>query len=195
MLFRRIVEVAARDEKHVDSTNLGEDWTEKTLEDLRQPNSNIQKGKREINPDEEMTWYRKVRIRSYIDEAYDGATRDWAIVDVPLSTSRVKLDGVGGASREIMGRYNSLRRGKFIAEDDAVKDRMWTKLTKGLVVNEAIQRRGYEFEETEYFYYVFEYLRSVSTISHHSCLSFRLLTIAPGGCAGARRDVRRNPPP
>lgn len=40
---------------------------------------------------------------------------------------------------------------------------MWTEITKDLVSEEAIKEVGYEFEETEEFYYVMEYLRYVST--------------------------------
>ncbi|KAF3002318.1 hypothetical protein E8E14_005025 [Neopestalotiopsis sp. 37M] len=36
---------------------------------------------------------------------------------------------------------------------------MWTEITKDLVVREAIERLGYEYEETEYFFYVMEYLK------------------------------------
>lgn len=35
---------------------------------------------------------------------------------------------------------------------------MWTEITKDLVTREAIERMGYEYEETEWFYYVMEYL-------------------------------------
>ncbi|KAH8661937.1 hypothetical protein BX600DRAFT_437371 [Xylariales sp. PMI_506] len=36
---------------------------------------------------------------------------------------------------------------------------MWTEITKDLVVREAIEQLGYEYEETEWFFYVMEYLR------------------------------------
>ncbi|RHZ61338.1 uncharacterized protein CDV56_107830 [Aspergillus thermomutatus] len=39
------------------------------------------------------------------------------------------------------------------------RDRLWTEITKDLVVKEAIERAGYEYEETESFYYIFSYLR------------------------------------
>ena len=39
---------------------------------------------------------------------------------------------------------------------------MWTEITKDLVSEEAIKEVGYEFEDTEEFYYVMEYLRYVS---------------------------------
>lgn len=36
---------------------------------------------------------------------------------------------------------------------------MWTEITKDLVVREAIEEIGYDYEETEFFFYVFQYLR------------------------------------
>ncbi|KAK1837089.1 hypothetical protein QBC39DRAFT_3035 [Podospora conica] len=36
---------------------------------------------------------------------------------------------------------------------------MWTEITKDLVIREAIEEMGYEYEETEYFYYIMTYLR------------------------------------
>lgn len=39
---------------------------------------------------------------------------------------------------------------------------MWTEVTKDLVVREAIEECGYEYEETELFFYVMQYLKYVS---------------------------------
>jgi hypothetical protein len=152
---------------------------------------------------------RKADNRAYIGEAYNGATRDWAIVDVPPGTERVRMDGVGGGSQEITWqRYNGVRRSKFVPQSkekmvvDPRRDNagleidihassrrkhgskvyraessdrrvgvprgppnrigdLWTEITKDLVVAEAIQQLGYDFEETEYFFYVLQYLRYV----------------------------------
>ena len=139
---------------------------------------------------EEAEYYNeRTRERSYIGEGYNGATRDWAIVDVPPGTRRVEMEGVGGAHQEVTWqRYNGVRRSKFIAEDDAyegalveapppvdTRDRgrrfvgqksktegMWTEITKDLVSEEAMKEMGYEYEETEFFYYIMSYLRYVS---------------------------------
>lgn len=119
--------------------------------------------------------------RAYIGEAYNGATKDWAIVDVPPGTKRVALEGVGGGSEEITWqRYNGVRRSRFIPEGPPLEERSstrreisvsrrepvieqkWTEITKDLVVREAIEQMGYEFDETEYFFYIIEYLRYVS---------------------------------
>ena len=129
---------------------------------------------------------RRMKERGYIGEAYNGATRDWTIVDVPPGTQRVTMDSVGGASEEITWqRYNGVRRSNFIPERErevelydhsreerpsrryvAERDRhsgMWTEITKDLVVREALEELGYEFDETEFFFYVMDYLRYVST--------------------------------
>ncbi|OQV03937.1 hypothetical protein CLAIMM_08907 [Cladophialophora immunda] len=160
---------------------------------------------------EEAEYYNaRAMDRAYIGEAYQGATRDWEIVDVPPGTRRVKMDGAGGASQEITWqRYNGVRRSKFMPDgvderyDSAVarplpapapplpaplpapipvhppaplpsangeigrrygkerdpKDGLWTEVTKDLVVKEAIQEMGYEYEETDDFYYIIAYLR------------------------------------
>ena len=136
---------------------------------------------------EEAEYYnRRAQERSFPGEAYHGATRDWAIVDVPPGTERVQMDGIGGASQEVTWqRYNGVRRSKFMpdgGDDFAVvgpqdfgppdrrryvgmhdkRENMWTEITKDLVVKEALEQAGYDFEETEYFYYVIAYLRYVS---------------------------------
>ncbi|KAJ6446833.1 2-isopropylmalate synthase [Purpureocillium lavendulum] len=36
---------------------------------------------------------------------------------------------------------------------------MWTEITKDLVVREAIEQMGYEYEETKWFFYIMDYLR------------------------------------
>lgn len=121
---------------------------------------------------------RKALERGFPGEAINGATRDWAVVDVPPGTSRVRMDGIGGGAQEITWqRYNGVRRSKFLSGDDEratdfglpapapakpkTKD-MWTEITKDLVLKEAIDSMGYDYEETDYFFYVMEYLKYVS---------------------------------
>jgi len=137
---------------------------------------------------------RRALERTYPGEAYNGATRDWSIIDVPPGTERIRMDGVGGGTQEVTwSRYNGVRRSRFVDGErefdtpyglgapDTVDDRrlivasrsgevgrtrkseMWTEITKDLVSKEAIEHMGYDYEETEYFYYVMVYLRYVST--------------------------------
>ncbi|KAF2803343.1 uncharacterized protein BDZ99DRAFT_171099 [Mytilinidion resinicola] len=124
--------------------------------------------------EEEADFYnRKMAERAYIGEAYNGATKDWAIVDVPPGTNRVRMEGQGGGAQEVTWQaYNGVRRSKFIAQDEEIssgfgvpekskpktKD-MWTEITKDLVIKEAIESMGFDYEETEFFFYVMEYLR------------------------------------
>jgi hypothetical protein len=126
--------------------------------------------------DDEAEYYnRKAMERAYPGEAYNGATKDWAIVDVPPGTNRVRMDGIGGGAQEITWqRYNGVRRSKFITGDEEratdfgmpapvsskpkTKD-MWTEITKDLVIKDAIEAMGYDYEETDFFFYVMEYLR------------------------------------
>ena len=150
--------------------------------------------------EEEAEYYnRRAQERAYIGEGYNGATKDWAIVDVPPGTKRVNMEGIGGGREEITWqRYNGVRRSKFVADEEIyggemevaitdtkvtdtkvvdTRDRgrrfvgqkpktetMWTEITKDLVIKEAIEESGYDFEETEFFFYVMSYLRYVSTI-------------------------------
>lgn len=163
---------------------------------------------------------RRVTSRGYPGEAWNGATKDWGLVDIPPGTERVEMDGVGGGRQEITwNRYNGDRHGKFYTGDrvyqepygngrlDAgpppaslrppsrggeredinihitersggaeaaapsrrrTRDRMWTEVTKDLVIKEAIEEKGYEYEETDQYFYVMEYLQYVrSLISPH----------------------------
>lgn len=120
-------------------------------------------------------------------EASNGPTRDWTIVDVPRGTERAAMEGAVTSSQEITWqRYNGVRRSKepagtnqdaydnrrFVAERDHF-DGMWTEITKDLVVKEAIEQLGYEFDETEYFFYIIAYLRYVS---HRASGGFPWLT-------------------
>jgi hypothetical protein len=159
------------------------------------PRSRAYPSRDERDVAEEAAYYNeRARERSYIGEGYNGATRDWAIVDVPPGTRRVEMEGMGGAHQEVTWqRYNGVRRSKFIAEDEphggevvrrerdieieiGTRDRgrrfvkeksktegMWTEITKDLVSEEAMKEMAYEYEETEFFYYVMRYLRFVSS--------------------------------
>lgn len=50
------------------------------------------------------------------------------------------------------------RRGSAPAAQKT-RSEMWTEITKDLVIREAIEELGYEYEETEWFFYVMTYLR------------------------------------
>lgn len=158
---------------------------------------------------EEAEYYNQRALdRAYVGEAHHGSTRDWALVDVPPGTNRVRMDGAGGGAQEITWqRYNGVRRSKFFPDgadegytgeigrhtplpapipepryspapaangeigkrygkERSPTDGLWTEVTKDLVVKEAIQEMGYEYEETDDFYYIISYLRYVSITTH-----------------------------
>ncbi|KAI1475235.1 hypothetical protein F4774DRAFT_302039 [Daldinia eschscholtzii] len=58
---------------------------------------------------------------------------------------------------EIQDRRISIRDGD--RAPPRKRSEMWTEITKDLVTREAIERMGYEYEETEWFFYVMQYLR------------------------------------
>lgn len=145
----------------------------------------------------------KVDSRGRMGEAWGGATKNWAIVDVPPGTERIRMDGVGGATTDTTwSKYSGVRRTKFVPERERDRDdlsnrapspppalrgervsvsildrdreieidrrvgrspappkEMWTEITKDLVIREAIEELGYEYEETDQFFYVMDYLK------------------------------------
>lgn len=66
---------------------------------------------------------------------------------------------------EIHDRRISIRESSRPAPKRKEKE-MWTEITKDLVCREAIEQHGYNYEETDYFFYVMEYLRYVSHDPH-----------------------------
>ncbi|KAK5663171.1 hypothetical protein OQA88_6588 [Cercophora sp. LCS_1] len=54
---------------------------------------------------------------------------------------------------EVTDRRVSVRR------PSPQRSEMWTEITKDLVIRESIEELGYEYEETEYFFYIMSYLR------------------------------------
>lgn len=162
---------------------------------------------RPVEDDEAEYITSKVDGRGRMGEAWGGATRDWAIVDVPPGTERIRMDGIGGAATDTTwSKYSGVRRTKFVPERerdirddlsnrapspppglgrervsvsvldrdreieiDRVTDRrqpkeMWTEITKDLVIREAIEELGYEYEETDMFFYVMDYMKYVSLV-------------------------------
>lgn len=132
----------------------------------------------------------------------DSPVDDWAFVDAPPRSARMM-------DRKVVERRYSRERGPrppagdgMLPESEADarggpvgrryvgtksrKERLWTEITKDLVLREAIERAGYEFEETEFFYYIYAYLRYVSWYS----VIVSGLTTSIGGCVRARRPLR-----
>ena len=113
---------------------------------------------------------------------------DWAIISAAPKTEReALLDEISHGPREpalkdkkpkftVSEERHSesdpdFARGKVGRRYIGMKDQrngLWTEITKDLVVKEAIERSGFEYEETVSSYYVFSYLQFVSEcISHY----------------------------
>ncbi|KAJ8111632.1 hypothetical protein ONZ43_g5573 [Nemania bipapillata] len=58
---------------------------------------------------------------------------------------------------EVRDRRISIRGGERLSARK--RDGMWTEITRDLVTREAIERLGYDYEETEFFFYVMKYLQ------------------------------------
>ncbi|KAE8377208.1 hypothetical protein BDV26DRAFT_264126 [Aspergillus bertholletiae] len=104
---------------------------------------------------------------------------DWAIISAaPKAERETLLDEISHGSREpslkdkkpkftVSEERHSesdpdFARGKVGRRYIGMKDQrngLWTEITKDLVVKEAIERSGYEYEETVSSYYVFSYLQ------------------------------------
>lgn len=70
---------------------------------------------------------------------------------------------------------------------------LWTEVTKDLVSKEAIEKLGYEFEETEDFYYVMDCLQYVCPFFYRQILLHHTNT-QTGGRRRARCRHGRSPP-
>ncbi|KAI4197847.1 MAG: hypothetical protein LQ346_002895 [Caloplaca aetnensis] len=95
---------------------------------------------------EEITWqrYNGVRRSKFVaeDDEYRGGVSGGELM-VPREREEV----------------TEIRQGRrYVGEKDP-KEKMWTEITKDLVTEDAIKHMGYDFEETEFFYYIMSYLK------------------------------------
>ncbi|KAL2812376.1 hypothetical protein BJX63DRAFT_247001 [Aspergillus granulosus] len=136
----------------------------------------------EIMEEEDFYRHREPKQSSYSSPSSD--TMDgWAIVQAPKMKHtekelvdireearppkqkhrRPKLAEKEERELEINGDTPSGKVGRrYIGVKDR-KERLWTEITKDLVVKEAIERAGYEYEEMDSFYYIFTNLHPVSS--------------------------------
>ncbi|KAI0435684.1 hypothetical protein F4803DRAFT_557743 [Xylaria telfairii] len=120
----------------------------------------------------EVTWqrYNGVRRSKFIPEREDSPSSSLVPAPVlsepPRESSRERLSvQIYDSKRrdreleveEVRDRRISIRDGD--RHQTRKRDGMWTEITKDLVNREAIDRLGYDYEETEWFFYVMQYLR------------------------------------
>ncbi|PKY06343.1 hypothetical protein P168DRAFT_110063 [Aspergillus campestris IBT 28561] len=73
------------------------------------------------------------------------------------SRQKVALEDKSAPGTEVDGGRGKIGR-RYVGLKDKKND-LWTEITKDLVVKEAIERIGYEYEETASSYYIFSYLQ------------------------------------
>ncbi|KAF3919500.1 hypothetical protein ABW20_dc0100790 [Dactylellina cionopaga] len=83
----------------------------------------------------------------------------WTVVDVPGAGRRITVEGGADLSWN-SSSFNAnagVRRSSKHPEKTA-KGELWTEITKDLVSAESLEEFGYNYEETDNFVYVFDYL-------------------------------------
>lgn len=92
-----------------------------------------------------------------VGREYDDVT----VIDVAPGSKRVYVNVQEAGSRRERDREEvDWRREHGIRRSRGLGNELWTEITKDLITREAIEELGYAYEETEYFYYIFEYLNS-----------------------------------
>lgn len=108
----------------------------------------------------EVTWqrYNGVRRSKFIPERDD----ERSMVPAPAPRNPARDSRSSNFDRELEIEISrDRRRGSSRAPPPPKRDEMWTEITKDLCCREALMECGYEFEETEYFFYVMQYLKYV----------------------------------
>jgi hypothetical protein len=103
-------------------------------------------------------------------------TYDSSVVHAPSKEDEIEMSGAlqvieveprhAPADAVEMGRVT-----QQVTDSKDPRDDRWTEITKKLVVKEAIEQMGYEYEEMRTVYYIFSYLKSVC-IHPFQCLLF-----------------------
>lgn len=95
-----------------------------------------------------------------------GLADEWSTADTPSKIDTVEMSGALSVI-EVAPKHaveeeleHDIEIGQQVEKEN--RDERWTEITKDLVVREAIERLGYEFEETRKHYYVFSFLEQVS---------------------------------
>ncbi|KAM5495595.1 hypothetical protein McaMca56_005232 [Microsporum canis] len=113
--------------------------------------------------------------RLSMDEVCRNTSADWHILDAPPETRPAGTDRLGVCEETSWSKRNRIRRSSYLPDtyDGEVhgtvakryvgvkekREELWTEITKDLVVKEAIEMAGYEYEETVDFFYIFSNLQ------------------------------------
>ncbi|CAG7915532.1 unnamed protein product [Penicillium olsonii] len=90
-------------------------------------------------------------------------TDDWSVVQSPPKPESVEMSGALNVV-EVEPRHapepDTGRVAQQVTDAKDPRDDRWTEITKKLVVKDAIEQMGYEYEETRSCYFIFSYLTS-----------------------------------
>ncbi|KAL0937746.1 conserved glutamic acid rich protein [Colletotrichum truncatum] len=109
----------------------------------------------------EVTWqrYNGVRRSKFIPER----EREDAPISVPAPVPPSPRESRDRLSVQVYDRETEIdiekTKERRPRPSQKRNDNMWTEITKDLVIRDAIIELGYDFEETEYFFYIMQYLK------------------------------------
>ncbi|CAG7977444.1 unnamed protein product [Penicillium nalgiovense] len=91
-------------------------------------------------------------------------TDDWSVVHTPPPDEPIEMTGALDVV-EVKPRHASVaeaigRISQQVTDPEETRNDRWTEIAKRLVVREAIEHMGFEYEETRTCYYIFSYLKS-----------------------------------
>ncbi|CAI7566200.1 unnamed protein product [Penicillium palitans] len=92
-------------------------------------------------------------------------TDDWSVVHAPSPDEAIEMTGALDVV-EVKPRHSSVdeaevgRVAQQVTDPEETRNDRWTEIAKRLVVREAIEQMGFEYEETRTCYYIFSYLKS-----------------------------------
>ena len=136
--------------------------------------------RREIVEDEIEDGETRTKPLSVVDDYKKERTDEWSVVHVPAKEEPLRMpgsldfvemfpkagpvkDSVKEAVEESDIREVEIeQRSRRATPENRQKRQRWTEISKELVVRDAIERCGYEFEEVTQFYYIFSHLEPVS---------------------------------
>ncbi|CAG8900148.1 unnamed protein product [Penicillium egyptiacum] len=92
-------------------------------------------------------------------------TDDWSVVHAPSPDEAIEMTGALDVV-EVKPRHAPVdeaeigRIAQQVTGPEQMRNDRWTEIAKRLVVREAIEQMGFEYEETRTCYYIFSYLKS-----------------------------------
>lgn len=134
----------------------------------------VPRGFEEKELKEEIEVHEKRSVPRSITGLSTGTTDKWSATDTVSKIDAAEMSGALSVI-EVAPKHaveEELERDIEVAQqvEKEHRDERWTEINKELVVREAIERLGYEFEETRRHYYVFSFLEQVSFVSILTCL-------------------------